>query len=77
MSDVMKAGIANDVFDHAVFQGSVQGFAERLIDKYGQDFMHCGPLGGWWYWTGAKWKLDNVTIKEMAKNVGRRFWWTP
>src|SRR3712207_4736292 len=47
------------------------GNAERLVREHGRDFRYCEPLGGWLHWTGVRWQVDNATISERAKRVGR------
>lgn len=34
------------------------GNAHRFVNRYGDRFRYCAPLGGWLYWDGKRWARD-------------------
>jgi putative DNA primase/helicase len=55
--------------------------AACLVQRYGDDLRYCGPMGGWFHWTGTHWKLDTTqylmdlarqTISEIGEEALKR-----
>lgn len=47
------------------------GNADRLVTEHGRDFRYCAPLGGWLYWNGVRWQVDNAAVHQRARELGK------
>lgn len=34
--------------------------AQSLLEHHGEDLLYCGPLGGWFVWTGSRFEQDEL-----------------
>ena len=58
--------------DTGMFAFTDYGNAERLVDRFGNDFRFCPPRAKWLLWNGNYWQWDETNIiEQFAKKTVR------
>lgn len=52
--------------------GSDAWLAHRFVARHGEEMRYCPKLGGWMYWDGTRWAVDDLDlVGSWAARVGR------